>query len=125
MTAKLWEDIKKSATEAISYVSEKTEELTTVGRLKVEIAGLKRKIEGKFKDLGNLVYGRVEEGRAGTLGEDETVKNLVTEISTLEKELRAKEEELRRVGRKESQEKQGETETPVPDQGEPVPPAGS
>jgi len=118
MAAKLWEDIKKSATEAISYVSEKTEELTAVGKLKLEISSLRRKLEARFKDLGGLVYDRVEKGQAGALAEDDEIKKLVTEISTLEKQLRAKEEELRNVGKKETPKQSTEPDAVSSDQPE-------
>ena len=112
MAAKLWEDIKKSAQETISYVTEKTEELTTAGKLKLEIASIRRKMENKFKELGKYVHEQVEAGNASALNDDEQVKALVAEISALEKELREKEEALEKLGKKE--EKAGETEQSGP-----------
>jgi|Deesub1362B_J571_1020462.scaffolds.fasta_scaffold01435_3 predicted RNase H-like nuclease (RuvC/YqgF family) len=110
MTAKLWEDIKKGAQETLSYLSEKTEELTTIGRLKVEIANVRKKMEGQFRELGKYVYEAVERDEASKLGEDEKVRQFVSEISTLEKQLREKEEELKSVGRK-KEESSSDTES--------------
>ena len=101
MVAKVWEDIKKGVEDSITFASEKTKAFTTISKLKIGISGLKRKIDGKFKELGKHVYGKIEEGKLAELEKDERVKELNKDVKTLQEELKAKEQELEEVGKKE------------------------
>ncbi|MEE9169889.1 MAG: hypothetical protein V3U73_08975 [bacterium] len=103
MSTKVWEDIKKGVEDSITFATEKTKELTTISKLKLAISGIKRRIDVKFRELGKLVYGKLEEGELAALTQDEQTKELIKEIKELEAELRAKEEELEVVGKKEEQ----------------------
>lgn len=108
MVAKVWEDIKKGVEESITYASEKTKELTAISKLKMAIAGIKRKIDGKYKELGTYVYGKLEEGKVAELEKDETVKELTGAVKGLQEEVKAKEKELEEVGKKEEKEEKVE-----------------
>ena len=100
MVAKVWEDIKKGVEDSITFATEKTKELTMISKLKLAMSGLKRNIDGKFKELGKYVYGKITEGKVSELQKDERVKELVTDINSLKDELKTKEQELEEVGKK-------------------------
>lgn len=101
---KLWQDVKKGVKDTVTYVTEKTEELTAIGRLKMDIAGIKRKTEKKYNDLGRIVYEKLEKEEGLVLDADEDVKQVMKEISSLGVELEQKEKELEEVGKKEKEE---------------------
>jgi hypothetical protein len=102
---KLWQDVKKGFKDTVTYVSEKTEELTTMGKLKIDIAGLNRKKDKKFNDLGKLVHSKLQAEEGLVLDSDDEVKAILEEIDNLNKELEEKEKELEEVGKKEEEEK--------------------
>lgn len=102
MADKLWEDVKKGIKDTVSFVTEKTEELTSIGRLKLDIAGINRKIDKKFNELGRLVYSKLAKEEGLVLDSDEEVKKLRSEITDLEQQKKEKEAELEEVGKKES-----------------------
>ena len=107
---KLWQDVKKGFKDTVTYVSEKTEELTTMGKLKIDIAGLNRKKDKKFNELGKLVHSKLQAEEGLVLDSDDEVKAILEEIDTLGKELKQKENELEELGKKEEEEKAEKTE---------------
>ncbi len=100
---KLWQDVKKGVKDTVTYVTEKTEELTAIGRLKMDIAGIKRKTEKKYNELGRIVYDKLEKEEGLVLDADEDVKKVIEEISSFGKELKGKEKEMEEVGKKEEE----------------------
>lgn len=93
----LWADITKSIKVGIDTVVEKTEELTKIGKIKVDILNINRKIEKEFSELGGKVYKLILEENNTNISKDTAVQNMVKKINSLEKELRAKNEELEQV----------------------------
>ena len=102
--------LKKGFKDTVTYVTEKTEELTTMGKLKMDIAGINRKKEKKFNELGRLVHSKLKAEEGLVLDSDDQVKTVIDEIETLEKERLEKENELEEVGRKEEEEKAEEAQ---------------
>lgn len=101
---KIWSDVKKGIKDTVTYVSEKTEELTTIGRLKLDIAGINRKIDKKFNELGKNVYSKMEKEEGLVLDSDEEIKTIIDEVAAMEKEKMEKEKELEEVKKKEKEE---------------------
>ncbi|RMF66201.1 MAG: hypothetical protein D6743_06775 [Calditrichaeota bacterium] len=101
--ANLWDDIAKTIREGVDAVVEKTEELTKMGRIKVDILNIKRNIEKSFTELGGKVYHLLAEKNQTTVAEDKAVKEIIECIKLLEKELEAKNAELQAVRKKESE----------------------
>jgi len=93
----LFEDITKGIKEGITVVADKTDEYTKIGRLKVEILGVKRNIEKKFTELGGRVYHAVAVDKVANVGEDAQVKLLVSQIGNLEQKLNDKNAEIEKV----------------------------
>lgn len=112
--AKLWDDVKKSLKEWGTIAADKAEELTKVGRIRLDILSIKRDIEKNFTELGGKVYHLVaEENQTRIAGNDE-VKKIVNRILNLEEELNKKKELLESVKKEEeppiSDVKKSETE---------------
>ena len=95
--SKLWDDIAKNIREGIDTVVEKTEELTKMGKIKVDIINVKRNIEKNFSELGGRVYHIIVEENSTKIAGDQEVKELIECIKILEKELAIKNEELNNV----------------------------
>ncbi|MFQ5864995.1 MAG: hypothetical protein ACE5IW_07190 [bacterium] len=95
--ANLWEDITKTIREGVDTLVEKTEEFTKIGRIKVDIVNIKRRIEKNFTDLGGKVYHLLVEEKKTQIADDKEVNDVIEQIKNLEKELRQKDVELAKV----------------------------
>jgi hypothetical protein len=100
--ASLWDDIAKTIKEGVDTVVEKTEELTKIGKIKVDILNIKRNIEKNFTELGGRVYHVVVEEKKTQVAGDKEVKDIIESIKLLERELQRKKEELDNIRKKET-----------------------
>ena len=100
----LWEDIRDGIRDGIELVVDKTEEYTKIGKIKMEIVGIKRNIEKHFSELGGRVYEIMKENKRKSVGADEEVKRLVEELIEMEKSLDEKKNEIIKI--KEEKEKE-------------------
>jgi hypothetical protein len=87
----LWERIKKSVAEGAAYAAEKTEELTKLGKAKIEILNIKHKISKSFTELGGVAYDSLKKGNAAALGSSPEIDAIVNSLINLERELDEKE----------------------------------
>ena len=94
---KTWNKIKKSMSEGYQNLSEKTGEMTQIGRLKIEIISLKRDIEKAFIELGGRVYHNLEEKHEDDLLSDQRIKKLVKDIKSIELKLKTLEKKVEQV----------------------------
>ncbi|MCK4559437.1 MAG: hypothetical protein KAV45_06605 [Calditrichia bacterium] len=78
-------------------MSEKTGEMTQIGRLKIEIIAVKRDIEKAFIELGGRVYHNLEEKHEDDILSDQRIKKLVKDIKALELKLKTLEEKIEQV----------------------------
>ncbi|MFQ5823945.1 MAG: hypothetical protein ACE5JB_07815 [bacterium] len=99
--ANLWDDITKTIKEGVDAVVEKTEELTKIGRIKVDILNIKRKIEKNFTELGGKVYHLIAEKNNTQIADEKAVMDIIEQIKNFEKELQDKNVELAKVRTKE------------------------
>ncbi len=95
----LWEDIQKTIREGVTTIAEKTEELTKIGRAKVEILNIKRQIERQFTELGGKVYNLIAEEGSARVASNPEVKEVIAEIQRLEKQLEVKRKEIEDLSR--------------------------
>ena len=86
-TKSLWENLKKGLETGIKTITEKTEELTELGRLKLEILSTKRELEKYFIELGGRIYQLMKENETGDVSKNNEIKNLVEKIRTEEKKM--------------------------------------
>lgn len=92
-----WKKIKKGMSEGFQNLSEKTGEMTQIGRLKIEIIAVKRDIEKAFIELGGRVYHNLEEKHEDDILSDQRIKKLVKDIKALELKLKTLEEKIEQV----------------------------
>ena len=100
--ASLWDDIARTIKEGVDTVVEKTEELTKIGKTKVDILNIKRNVEKNFTELGGRVYHLVVEEKKTQVASDKEVKDIIESIKLLERELQHKKEELDSIRKKET-----------------------
>jgi len=100
--ANLWDDIAKTIREGVDTVVEKTEELTRIGRIKVDILNIKRNVEKNFSELGGRVYQLISKEKKTAISTDKEANEIIECIKILEKELDDKKSELVKVKSKKS-----------------------
>ena len=52
----LWEDIAKSAKDAAAYTVKKTEELTSIAKIKMSIRSEENNLDKCFSEIGSMYY---------------------------------------------------------------------
>ncbi|MCI8611604.1 MAG: hypothetical protein HFE66_06775 [Clostridiales bacterium] len=62
----LWEDIAKSAKDAAAYTVKKTEELTSIAKIKMSIRGEENNLDKCFSEIGSLYYAYQRQGEDHT-----------------------------------------------------------
>ncbi len=87
----LWEKIRKSVIDGVQVAAEKTEELTKLGKIKIEILNIKRKISKNFTELGSITYEAIKEGTAKEELKSDKINAIIEKIKGLDSELEAKE----------------------------------
>lgn len=97
-----WTD---TATEKAGVISRaaaaKAEELSKVGKLKMDIYQLRRELSRLYADLGRLAYQSLEGKSGGTLADQPGVDDLLSRISGLLDDISVKESELEKASRAE------------------------
>ncbi|MDZ7370158.1 MAG: hypothetical protein ONB12_03200 [candidate division KSB1 bacterium] len=86
-----------SIREGLELVIDKTEEYSRIGKLKVDIFGIKRNIERQFVELGGRVYELMTAEQTPDIRKDEECKKIVETVKSLEKQLQDKEAEIEKV----------------------------
>jgi superoxide dismutase len=92
----LWDKIKKNIVNSLNEAIDKTEELTSVGRIKLEILQLEHQLDEQYTTLGQFIYKHLDKD-SEILKSDKRLQELKKAIDQLEKELRMKEKELGRI----------------------------
>ncbi|HFE65001.1 hypothetical protein B1H10_03360 [candidate division KSB1 bacterium 4484_188] len=92
----LWDKIKKNVIDSLNVAIDKTEELTSVGRIKLEILQIENRLDEKYSELGHYVYNRLS-AKLTSIKVDPKMKALREEIRKISQELDAKEKELCRI----------------------------
>ena len=100
----LWEKVKKGVSAGASVAAEKAGELSRIGKMKLDIAGVNRNINKTLTELGGIAYHLLSEENAPVIADQEEVK-IVEQLKMLEIDLHAKEAELEAMR---SQKKEGE-----------------
>jgi hypothetical protein len=96
----LWDKIKQSVAEGMSTAAEKTEEYTKLGKAKLDVLAIKRKISKQFTELGGLAYEASKDKKPQDAFKTPEVSVIVETIAELEAELAEKEtqfEELKKT----------------------------
>ncbi|MBN2425334.1 MAG: hypothetical protein JXR46_13695 [Calditrichaceae bacterium] len=93
----LWENLKKGLVDGLHTATDKTTEYTKIGRIKIDLLGLKKELEEKLVELGGRVYQAYDEKKEISLTSDMKIKQLLTRISELDQELKNYQKELKRI----------------------------
>ncbi len=95
--ASLWEDVKNAIVDGYVYASDKAEELTQIGRAKVEILRLNRQIAREMSKIGGRAFDLFEAGEEEALSKDETIRSAVERIRKLRQDIENREQEIERI----------------------------
>jgi hypothetical protein len=117
--APLWEDVKNAIVEGYVYASDKAEEMTHIGRAKMEIMKLNRQTARTMTDIGGRVYDLFEKGEGAGAGSDgkiveavENIKRYRSEIGRWEREIEKAKAERREQEATDSDRREIEETTP-------------
>ena len=91
------DDLTKLFKKGITVVARKTDEYTKIGKIKVEIIGIKRDIEKRFSELGGRTFQLIAEEGNTKIATNDEVKSIIEAIKQLNEKLGLKKEELDRV----------------------------
>ncbi len=94
--ADFWGKFKKNILESFNEAIDKTEELTSVGKIKMEILHIEHHLDEKYAELGKYVYEKFDTG-AKRLALDETISRIQKEIDELQTVLLKKEKDLVKI----------------------------
>ena len=92
----MWDSIKRGLHDGAELAVNKAEELTLLGRARLDIAAAKTRLSRLKAELGNEVYGGVQSGRIPAL-DDSAVQELCDRIRSCEAELSEREDEFERL----------------------------
>lgn len=95
--ASLWDDVKNAILDGYVYAADKAEELSQVGRAKVEILRLNRSIARTMSEIGGRVFDLFERGTQADIPEDEEIASAVKRIAALRADVAKLEREIERI----------------------------
>jgi hypothetical protein len=95
--APLWEDVKNAIVEGYVYASDKAEEMTHIGRAKMEIMKLNRQIARTMTDIGGRVYDMFDSGEGEGVGADDKIKESIERIRGYRSEITNWEKEIEKA----------------------------
>jgi ubiquinone biosynthesis protein UbiJ len=93
----LWDDVKNAIVDGYVYASDKAEELTQIGRARMDVVKANRKIAQAMTRIGDRVFQLFEDEQESSTAQDAKVVGAVEEIRSLRREISRLEEEIERV----------------------------
>ena len=93
----LLDKIKKGLLDGFQVASDITSEYTKIGRIKIDLLGLKKEIEEKMLELGGRVYEKSKQTNIISSDSDAEIANLIEKIKALEGELKKCEIKLEEI----------------------------
>lgn len=91
------DDLANLFKKGVSVVAKKTDEYTKIGKIKVDIIGIKRDIDKKFNELGGKTFQLIAEENNSKVAANEEVKTIISDVKNLNQKLEEKRKELDRV----------------------------
>ncbi len=95
--APLWDDVKNAIVDGYVYASDKAEEVTQIGRAKVEILKLNRQIARLMGDMGGRVFEMFESDEQAAIPDDESLVDSVEKIRGFRQDISKWEEEIQQA----------------------------
>jgi Skp family chaperone for outer membrane proteins len=93
----LFEDLQPGLRDGIDFIVDKTDEMSKIGKAKIDMLSIKRNIEKLFSELGGRFYEKMSSRKKVDLQTDEEIARLVAEIKQQEKNLDQKKDEIKKV----------------------------
>jgi hypothetical protein len=93
----LLEKIKKGLISGFHTASDITSEYTKIGRIKIDIVGIKKEIEEKMLELGGRIYENYTNTKSINFKNKEQIIKILNDISSLEIELKKSEIRLNEI----------------------------
>lgn len=93
----LWDDVKNAIVEGYVYAADKADELTQIGKTRVDILRVNRKIARAMSEIGGRVYELFDRGGEAAIPQDEVIRASVESIAKLRLELERLEEEIDKI----------------------------
>lgn len=93
----LLEKIKKGLINGFHTASDITSEYTKIGRIKIDIVGIKKEIEEKMLELGGRIYENYTNTKSINFENKEQIIKILGDIAELEKELKKSEIKLNEI----------------------------
>lgn len=90
-TGNVWEKIRKTVVDGVTVAAEKTEEYTRMGRAKLDVMVVKRRMTKLQTELGAHIYQAVKDGAADGVFSSEPVRERIEQLRSTEAELLQKE----------------------------------
>ena len=84
---KFFDSLSKAIKEGYDNISEKAEEVTKIGRIKLEMVATKRDIEKIFVELGGRFYQSYDSSSKSKMFKDVDVQELVEKVRIKEEKL--------------------------------------
>jgi hypothetical protein len=93
----LLDDIRNGIRDGIDLFVDKTEEYGKIGKLNIDILGIKRNLEKELANVGGRVYELFKADSKKTIVTDEKVLAFIEAVKQLEEKLEAKKAEIQQV----------------------------
>ena len=95
--APLWDEVKNAIVDGYVYASDKAEEVTQIGRAKVEILKVNRQMARLMGDMGGRVFEMFESDEGPEIAEDQSLLESVEKIRGFRKEISKWEQEIEKA----------------------------
>jgi hypothetical protein len=95
--ASFWDDVKSAIVDGYVYAADKAEELTQIGRAKVEILRLNREIARAMSEIGGTTFELFDEGREDSIAGDERIRKAVEDIRAARLGIANQQREIERI----------------------------
>ena len=111
--ANFLDDLKTKFKKGVETVSDRTDEYAKIGKVKVDIAGIKHNIHKLHADLGKRIHELSKKKALNRVEKDKEVADLLDRIGVQEKKLQQDENEIERIRKEKEEERKKRTvETP-------------
>ena len=94
--SKFFNSLSKIVVDGYNNISDKAEEVTKIGRIKIEIIAAKRDIEKLFVELGGRFYNNFD-SKKNELFKDEEIIKLIEKVKEKESELDVLKKKIEKV----------------------------
>jgi len=99
------DELKKNIKTGLAYSSEKIQEYSHIGKLKLDIMSKKREVEICNKEIGQKAFELIEGNRGGEIAADALVVGSVARIRSARTAIADLEQQLREASEKKSEKK--------------------